>query len=252
VEVHASSDEVQRLEEEGFVVRERLLPPALLYELSEAADSIEAQELQTREVGQGSFGGLFTRNIVDRHPAFLKLLDYEPLLSVARLTLGPQVQLHGSVLRVSYPDLPGQGVEWHFHQRVVPDPLPSFFFRPVVLDNLIYLDDLTLEAGPLAVLPRTHLKDEDLPSGDNEDKPEQVVVTCPAGSVVTSHSGLWHKAFPTQANGGKRRLIIWGYSPVWMKQIDKPSAGAGYGLTDRLIANANEQTRELLGLSGYY
>lgn len=252
VRVQATPDEARQLVEQGYMVRERLLPDSLLQELREAADAIEAEERQTRQPGQGSFGGLFTRNIVDRHPTFLKLMRYEPLVSVARYVLGPQVQLHGSVLRVAYPELPGQGVEWHFHQRVVPDPYPPFFSRPVVLDNLIYLDDLTLETGPLAVLPGTHGQDEDLPSGDHADKVGQVVVTCPAGSVVTSHSGLWHKAFAPQPGGTKRRLVIMGYSPVWMKQIDKPSAGAGYGLTDTLMADADEETRELLGLGGYY
>lgn len=252
IDVQASPAEIAQLETEGYIVRERLLPPALLDELREAADWLEAQELQTRTPTQSSFGGLFTRNIVDRHPAFLQLLRYPPLLSVARAVLGPQVQLHASVLRVSYPDLPGQGVEWHFHQRVVPDPYPPFFLKPVVLDNLLYLDDLTPETGPLVVLPGTHLRDEDLINGDHSDKPGQVVVTCPAGSVVTSHSSLWHRAFPTLPGGTKRRLVIWGYSPVWLKQIDRPSVGAGRGLTDTLLPDADQETRELLGLSGYY
>jgi hypothetical protein len=84
VDVQASREEMRRLEADGYLVRERLIPPALLDELRAAADAIEAQELRTRQAGQGDFGGLFTRNIVDRHPTFLKLLNYAPLLSVAR------------------------------------------------------------------------------------------------------------------------------------------------------------------------
>lgn len=253
VEVQASPEEVRQLEEQGYVVRERILGDALLAELRRAADEVEAEELRTRSANDsGGFGGLFARGIVDRHPAFLKLMRWEPIVSVARAVLGPQVQLHASVLRVSYPDLPGQGVEWHFHQRVVPEPYPPFFFRPVVLDNLLYLDDLTSKTGPLVVLPGTHKTDHDLPKGDHGDKENQVVVTCPAGSVVTSHSGLWHKAMPTLPGGTRRRLLILGYSPVWMKQIDPPSAGRNGGLTDTLLADADTQTRELLGLSGYY
>jgi len=37
-----------------------------------------------------------------------------------------------------------------------------------------------------------------------------------------------------------------------MKQVDRPSAGSGCGLTDALVPNATEDMRELLGMSGYY
>jgi len=248
VDVQVSRSQINALEQEGFIVRERLIQGELLERLRQAADEIEAEELKNQKAGEeGGFGGLFVRNLIDRHPTFLEMLRFEPTISVARAVLGPQVQVHASVLRVAYPELQNQQVEWHFHQRVVPDPQPAFFYRPVVLDNLIYLDDITLESGPLVVLPGTHHVDEDIPNGDFSDKPGQVVVTVPAGSCVTSHSGLWHKAMPT-VGGGKRRLLILGYSPVWMKQIDR----AGGGLTDALRNSPDEEIRELLGLSGYY
>jgi ectoine hydroxylase-related dioxygenase (phytanoyl-CoA dioxygenase family) len=255
IEVHASPAQIQMLNEEGYLVRERLISGEMLEQLRNAADELEAQELEVAKPGQQrGFGGLFLRNLIDRHPLFLEqLLKFEPLLSVARAVLGPQVQIHASVLRVAYPELENQAVEWHYHQRVVPDPEPCFFFRPVVLDNLIYLDDLTEESGPLVVLPRTHRINENLPSGDFTDKTGQVIVTCPAGSVVTSHSSLWHRALAPTPNGGKRRLVIFGYSPTWMKPIDRLNvAGCGGGLTDTYKNSTDEEIRELLGLSGYY
>ena len=48
--------------------------------------------------------------------------------------------------------------------------------------------------------------------------------------------------------GGTRRLLILGYSPTWMKQIDRPGAG----LTAGLLENADRETRELLGRTGWY
>ncbi|MDQ3813933.1 MAG: phytanoyl-CoA dioxygenase family protein, partial [Armatimonadota bacterium] len=168
VEVQASPEQIRRLEEEGYLVRERLIQGELLDTLRQAADEIEAEELQKRRPGEtGGFGGLFVRNLLDRHPAFLAMLKFEPTLSVARAVLGPQVQVHAFVLRVSYPELAHQQVEWHFHQRVVPDPKPGFFSRPVVLDNLIYLDDITTDNGPLVLLPVNHLRVEDLHCGDH-------------------------------------------------------------------------------------
>lgn len=255
VNVQASETEVKHLVEEGYFVRERLVSGDLLESLRNAADELEAEAAKTQGQGStGSFSGLFIRGLIDKHPVFLEaLLRFQPTLSVARAVLGPQVQIHASVLRIAYPEVGDQRVEWHFHQRVVPSPYPPFFLRPVVLDNLIYLDDITMDSGPLVVLPRTHLIDEDLPKEDHSDKPGQVVITCPAGTCVTSHSSLWHKAMPTLATGNKRRLLILGYSPVWLKPIDPTAAMANReGLTRTLGNSKDEEIRELLGLSGYY
>lgn len=252
IQIDATEAQLKQLEEEGYVVRERLIPPDMLARLRAAADEVEAANLPNKNVSNRAFGGLFVRHLVDKHAAFQELMQYDPLLSVARAMLGPQVQLHASVLRVSYPDKPEQAVEWHFHQRVVPRPKPVFFHRPEVIDNLIYLDDLTPASGPLVVLPKTHRIDEALPTGDHTDKPGQVVVTCPAGSVVTSSAALWHRAMGSTPAGGKRRLIIIGFSPTWMKQVDRPSAGEGRGLTDALARNATVEMRELLGVAGFF
>jgi ectoine hydroxylase-related dioxygenase (phytanoyl-CoA dioxygenase family) len=254
VEIEAPQEQLDQLVNEGYLVRPRLIPDAMLARLRDAADRLEAEELPKVKgaARNRSFGGLFVRNIIDRHAVFQVLIDYGPLLSVARAVLGPQVQLHGSVLRIAFAEEPEQHVEWHFHQRVVPRPAPPFFTRPEVLDNLIYLDDLTPDSGPLVVLPKTHRINEALPSGDFSEKPGQVVVTCPAGSVVTASAALWHRAMDNKPGSGKRRLVIIGYSPVWMKQIDRPSAGAGRGLTDALVPGATQDMRELLGMEGFY
>ena len=247
LDVQATPEQVRHLAEEGYLVRERLIQGDLLERLRSAVDEVAASAGGEGAAGGGGFSGLFIRNLLDLHPAFLEMLRFAPMLSVARAVLGPQVQIHGAVTRVSYPNATNQGVEWHFHQRIVPPPLPAFFARTAIVDNLIYLDDVTEASGPLCVVPRTHLLDEELPTGDFGDKSGQIVLPVPAGSCVTSHSSLWHKAMPTRPGGGVRRLLIFGYSPTWMKQVDKP----GGGLTDALLPGADRETRELLGLTGW-
>jgi ectoine hydroxylase-related dioxygenase (phytanoyl-CoA dioxygenase family) len=244
-----SESEFAQLIEEGYLVQERVIQGAHLEALRNAADEIEAAELEIQSAHQGGgFGGLFVRNLLDRHQAFLDILMYAPALNVARAAIGPQVQCHAMVLRVSYPHLAGQQVEWHFHQRVVPDPIPPFFSRPEVMDNLIYLDDVDEDTGPLVIIPGSHRWNEILPSGDFSDKPGQVVLPVPAGSMVTTPSSLWHKAMPTKPGGRKRRLLILGYSPTWMKPIDS----FGGEPTAELRRTGDAETRELLGVAGYY
>jgi ectoine hydroxylase-related dioxygenase (phytanoyl-CoA dioxygenase family) len=244
--------QIEQLVTDGYLVRERLISGPLLAELRAAVDELAAQ--QGGEHGAAAnqsrrFGGLFVRNLVDKHPTFLKLLNFAPTLSLARAVLGPQVQLHAAVFRVTYPGEQQQETHWHFHQRVIPEPLPPWFARPRVIDNLIYLDDLDNASGPLAVVPGSHQRQhDDLPGDDYGDKPGQVVLRVPAGTCITADAGLWHRGLPNTPQGKVRRLIIIGYSPTWMKQIDKPGAG----LTHSLLAHADRETRELLGLTGWY
>jgi ectoine hydroxylase-related dioxygenase (phytanoyl-CoA dioxygenase family) len=250
VDVQATPEQISHLVEEGYLVRERLFTGERLEELRAAADELAAKQGAESAAGTtGNFGGLFIRNVVDRHPTFLKLIHCVPLLSVARAVLGPQVQIHGTVVRVTYPGQPKQETHWHFHQRVIPEPMPPFFARPRVLDNLIYLDDIDEATGPLCVVPRTHLDiHRELPAGDFSEKPGQMALCVPAGSCVTADAGLWHRAMPTRPDGRVRRLLIWGYSATWMKQIDRP----GVGLTEALLKDGDRETKELLGYAGYY
>jgi hypothetical protein len=67
-----------------------------------------------------------------------------------------------------------------------------------------------------------------------------------------AHHSLWHHALPTRPGCGERRLLLYGYSPTWMKLSiygQKPPNG----LTAQLLAqpDVDEETRELLGAAGY-
>lgn len=142
-------------------------------------------------------------------------------------------------------------VEWHHHQRMVPDPLPPMWSAPQTLDTLLYLDDVNEGNGPLYVVPGSHRWHQtDLPTGQTADKEDQVEITFPAGSMVLAFGGLWHRARPTDGTRD-RRLILFGYSPAWQKPAiygRKPEDG----LTSQLLNDgADEETRELLGVAGY-
>ncbi|GAB4465277.1 MAG: hypothetical protein OHK0029_35810 [Armatimonadaceae bacterium] len=248
----ATLEDVQQVVEQGYCVREQLLSGDLLAELRAAVDELAEAQGGAAATGTGKgFGGLFIRNLVDKHPTFLQLLHYAPTLSLARALLGPQVQLHAMVLRVTYPGAPNQETQWHWHQRVIPEPLPPLFSRPQVVDNLLYLDDTDEDTGGLAVIPGSHRWDHrELPNHDTREKSGQVTLFVPAGSCVTASAALWHRALPTLPTGKVRRLLIIGYSPTWMKQVDIP----GDGLTRALLNNpeTDRETRELLGRAGYY
>jgi len=253
VEVLATPDEIQTFVRDGYLVRERLLPKATVERLRAALDETIARDDRLEKSGGKAFGGVFIRHLTDKHPAFLEMMDFAPALSVARALFGPMVQLRGFTGRVCYPDDPHQETEWHFHLRLVPDPLPPLFSRPQSLDALLYLDDVDDKNGPLCVLPGSHHGlEQDLGKDDFEDKPGQVTLRLPAGSLVLAHGSLWHRALPTQPGGTIRRLLLFGYSPAHMKPAiygKKPEDGLTVPLLQR--QDLDEETRELLGLAGY-
>src|SRR5579871_5051867 len=253
VEVLATPEEIQRFVRDGYLVRERLLPMPEVERLRTALDETVAQDDHLEKGGGKSFGGIFIRHLMDKHPAFLEMRDFAPALSVARALFGPAVQVRGFTGRICYPDDPYQETEWHFHQRVIPDPAPPMLVPPHTLDVLLYLDDVDDRNGPLCVVPGSHQwLQQDLPGGDHSDKPDQVTLRLPAGSCVLTHGNLWHRALPTQPGGTIRRLLLFGYGPAWTKPAiygKKPENG----LVPQWLQqpDLDEETRELLGVSGY-
>jgi hypothetical protein len=253
VEVLATPEEIQAFVRDGYLVRERLIAMEQVERLCAALDETVARDDHLEKGGGKTFGGVFIRHLMDKHPAFLELRDFAPALSVARALFGPCVQVRGFTGRVCYPADPHQETEWHFHQRVIPDPQPPMMALPQTMDVLLYLDDLDDLNGPLCVMPGSHCwLDMDLPGGDLSALSGQVTLRLPAGSAVLTHGSLWHRAMPTQPGGTMRRLLLWGYGPAWQKQSiygKKPENG----LTTQLLQkpDIDEETRELLGVAGY-
>lgn len=247
VEVYATPEQVAALVEDGFTVVERLFQGESLQRLRDALDDVAAREGHAARHGK-DWGGIYLRHLMDKHPAFLELFRQEPLLSLARATLGPQVQVLPMTGRIAYPDSDGQATPWHLHQRVVPSPRPAFFSPPHVIDALIYLDDLTPESGPVCVVPGSHRREgEAFPGGPHDAIDGEVSLCVPAGSAVLIHGNLWHRGLAPQPGSGVRRLLILPYTHAW-NQLPSFGERPESGLTAPLFANPDLETAELLGI----
>jgi ectoine hydroxylase-related dioxygenase (phytanoyl-CoA dioxygenase family) len=253
VEVLATPEEIAAMARDGYLVRERLIPMEHVERLRAALDETVARDDRIEKGGSKRFGGIFLRHLMDKHPAFLEFLSFPPTLSVARAVFGPYVQMRGFTGRVCFPDEPNQETVWHFHQRLVPDPLPPFFMKPQTMDVLLYLDDIDDQNGPLCILPGSHeWINEDLSVDDFDNKPGQVILKLPAGSCVMCHGALWHRALPTRPGCGMRRLLLFGYGPGWIKPSiygRKPQDGLTLKLLEQ--PDLDEETKELLGVAGF-
>jgi ectoine hydroxylase-related dioxygenase (phytanoyl-CoA dioxygenase family) len=252
IEVHASKDELKRMAEVGYMIRERMFSGESLQTLRDALDRLELKERENG-VGEGgtkNFGGFFMRYLMDKEPEFMALMKFQPIMSVARAMLGHQVQV-SLTARISAPGPENQETMWHQHLRYIPKPLPPWFLRPHCIDVLIYLDDVTDENGPLCIIPGSHENIQEEPPIDYfDDLPGQLKLYPPAGTAVILHCNLWHRAMPMTPAGEKRRLLIFSIHPTWLKRMNR-GVKPENALTDQLLESADQETLELLGKIGY-
>jgi ectoine hydroxylase-related dioxygenase (phytanoyl-CoA dioxygenase family) len=83
------------------------------------------------------------------HPVFREFCTSEPLLSILKQLIGPDVRMHNSKLNVKAPS-GGAGLEWH----------QDWAFHPHTNASLLavglMLEDCRMENGPMLVLPGSH------------------------------------------------------------------------------------------------
>ena len=248
IDVHASPDEISQFVEQGYLVREALLTPDLLSDLRE---TMNRQIAKQDEPSSGAYDGLFLRHLFYRDIGFAPLLYHEPIISVPQALLGPLLQTRLSA-RVTFPGKAGQQTVWHSHQKNYPDPLPPF---PVFLnsvDVLIYLDDVNEANGSLGVVPGSHRRSGwELPPDTKGNRPDEVVVTFPAGSGVFLHNNLWHRGRPSGENSGLRRMLALTYTPEGIKNVNDGNPPEDDHIFREMIAAISAEARESLGLTNY-
>jgi ectoine hydroxylase-related dioxygenase (phytanoyl-CoA dioxygenase family) len=252
IDVHASVEELEQLAREGYLVREGLFQGEALCGLQNALDRLEEAERAKfkEDPSKERSWGHIPRHLMDKDPVFLDLLKCPPVLSVARAMMGPLVRLRGLSARISYPGPVLHETPWHQHLRVVSKPLPPWFSRPHALDALIYLDDLNAQTGAVEIVPGSHSwLDKEPPDGHYESVDGALEVRVKAGGVVMIHSNLWHRALPTL--GAKRRMLILGYTPTWLRGSPHGGEPPAGGLTQTILESDDEEGRILLGKGGY-
>ena len=258
VAVCATLDELESLGRDGFLIREAAIVGDWLESLRRALDRLTEKEWPAHrpppdarpDEPPAHSWGIILRHLLDKDAAFHDLLAWAPALSVARAMMGPLVRLRGLSARVSFAGAEPQDTPWHQHLRVVPKPLPPWFSRPHAIDCLIYLDELNDDTGALSVVPGSHhWLDREPPPLRYEPVPGEQMLRLPAGSMAIIHSNLWHRALSPRA--GKRRVLILSYTPSWLRKSPHGGPAPEDGLTRELIANGDEEARELLGLTGH-
>ncbi len=122
----------------------------------------------------------------------------------------------------------------HTDQHGTPPPLPPY---SQVANVTWAMTEYKEGNGPLAIVPKSHLKKRyPLPDEANflrEDAPvKPIAVEAAAGSLIVWHGATWHGSYPREEPGLRLNLIM-VFTRVYMKQIRDFRSAVSKEILDR-------------------
>ena len=188
-------------------------------------------------------------NMLERSPAIMwPALNNTLVLDFAEQVVGPFVQLDNLTL-AAFPPVPGSEsvamCRWH-RDRWAHMPTGSYQ-RPLSMNAICYLQDLTEEFGPLRLIPGSHIDPISLTEDERaQPHPDELAIHMKAGDVVLTHSGLLHSGTPNRS-AERRFFFSVYYNITWLKQTDT-FEGPNCQQLIRLARNRNDhRALRLLG-----
>ena len=207
----------------GYLVVEDALTSGQIEQLRDALDETFSRR-----------GEAFTHQLLEEDQRFAFLLDNPPVLDRMRAILGNCIQLHSATARVTEPGEPDQN--WH---RDIPWPKdpepPPYGNEPGQINCGYYLDQLTMENGPIVIVPGSHRAPFKPPETHARFPDEKHVLARP-GKAVLFDGWLFHRGAANQSDRN-RRVCLMCYQNAWMKSRE-PFDGP------RVTAMREQGTRE--------
>ncbi len=252
----------QHLEEyqrEGYTVFENYLAPERVVSLRAMLDP----EFARRHADHPNWPRATISSILEQETLALALTDHllnPRLLDFAELVMGPYVQLDSFEIS-GYPSVAasekGKVAGWHrdaFHltEQWASYPFtyqrqPRPYTAPLACNCLTYLQDMTLDSGPLRVIPGSHLDYTHLPKDAHDHPhPRERLISLKAGDMVYTHCELLHSG-TLNTSGAIRYFISIFFSHIGLPHRDTFETPS----IERLIAEAQKRNnRRVLRLFG--
>jgi hypothetical protein len=248
VETSFTGEEIAAFLRDGYLPRKGLIGAEIAAQYADAILRLAKYEEDQAGAEYLTGKSIYIRGLIDKDEIFHPLLRLEPILSMARTLLGPQVWIDLEA-RMNYEGVAEVAVPWHGHLPVIPDPLPPLFCFPHQVHCLIYLDRISDREGAFCVLPGSHMDPQvRIPLRDQSDRDGEARLYFEPGDAVLIHANLWHRSIPSHADAGPRRLLLMGYVPSWIRQdIGEHGVKAVGALRAGLASRGDAETRELLG-----
>lgn len=156
----------------------------------------------------------FIHQLLEEDDRFAFLLDHPPVLTRIKAILGNCIQLHSATARVTTPGAPDQS--WHRDGPWPMDPDGTPYGSiPGQINCGFYLDELTMENGPIAIVPGSHRAPFKPPKGHPEF-PDQLYVLAKPGQAIMFNGWLYHRGVANQSTQNRRACLMC-YQNAWMK-----------------------------------
>lgn len=202
-------ERIRSLELEGYVVIPDLLGPEHIASLKAETRKLETTPVDYSDKQRGR------PNLQFAGGAITDLIAHPPTIQFLTALFGDDVVMMDYGYARSEPGHPGISL----HADGQPWGSKIFGFEhscPRLVRVLYYLDDLTPEVSPFRVVPRSHLSlhNDANPYLRYTEHPEQVMVTCQAGSAVMINHMVFHGNYPNTGTYAREMLAI-AYRPAW-------------------------------------
>ena len=230
----ATSERLEQLDRDGFVVIERAIGPDVL---GRVRDELDPYLGAGAHLGRNDFEGFATNRVyalLAKAPSIAELVEHPAVLPILDALLLPNFLLSAN-LAINL--LPGETVQaWHIDDGFYPVPRP----RPAIGVSTIWaIDDFTTENGATQVIPGSHRWGDEPPPAD----PPIVDVVMPAGSVVVFLGTLWHRGGANRSDA-PRLAVTPQYCEPWARPQEQMVLSVG-----RAAAQYSDRVRSMLGFA---
>ena len=187
----------------GYLVVENALTEPQIQLLREAFDGMIGSKKWT-----------FTHELLEEDDRFAFLLDNSAVLDRMKAILGNCIQLHSATARLTEPGTEDQ--PWHRDVPWPADPQGTPYGSiPGQINCGYYLDELTLENGPIVVVPGSHRALFKPPVGFPAF-PDELRILAKPGQGIIFDGALYHRGASNNSDGN-RRVCLMCYQNAWMK-----------------------------------
>jgi len=214
-------------------------------------DALTEEQLETLKIAlDETYEGVddetqFVGELLEQDERFGFLIDNPPVLERIKAILGNCVQLHSATSRVTQPGATDQN--WHRDGPWPVDPCGTpYGSLPGQVNCGYFLDELTMENGPIVIVPGSQRALFRPPEG-HPTFPDQKFVLAKPRQAVFFDGWLYHRG---SANNSpqERRVCLMCYQNAWMKSRE-PCNGPR---VTKLREEGSPERKLLLGSIGHW
>ncbi len=219
----------------GYAVIPRLLSRLEADELHAAFEGFPP----VRRICQGAVARHNERTLL-RDERFFRALTKPRLIDSVRRLLGEELQL---IAYDSSDTLPHAGIRRDWHADM------SFWSDALLTVNVgVYLQDMTPDMGPLALLPGSHRwRRKPTPEEACLENDGEIEGRVEAGGAMIFDSKLWHTPGRNESERPRRAIFAY-FGHYWMKRAAELYPHALPPLPDYITQQRDPLVRQLFGL----